>query len=159
MEADKRLAISLPVYVCQNVCRAMQNLSHKAGAYFAGFAFNDREYSLLPYLEPSWRISISNKMAAARSPCGGFKTRVLHFKLRYTVKRQKMYSGSSKNAQFSFCFSSRNRPSRNSNLFSSRRSARSVLKCNQGEVFAEFSGTFCTLWPRNFVFQKKFMYI
>ena len=42
-------------------------------------------------------------MAAARSPCGGFKTRVLHFKLRYTVKRQKMYRGSSKNAQFSFC--------------------------------------------------------
>ena len=32
------------------------------------------------------------------------------------------------------------------NLFSSRRSAWSV-KCNQGsEVFAEFSGTFCTLW-------------
>ena len=29
----------------------MQNLSHKAGAYFAGFAFNDSEYSLLPYLE------------------------------------------------------------------------------------------------------------
>ena len=45
-------------------------------------------------------------------------------------------------------FSSRNRPSRNSTLFSSRRSA-SVLKCNQGgEVFAEFSGTFSTLWPR-----------
>ena len=29
----------------------MQNLSHKAEAYFAGFAFNGREYSLLPYLE------------------------------------------------------------------------------------------------------------
>ena len=53
--------------------------------------------------KPSWRISIFNKMAAARSPCGGFKTRVLHFKLRYTVKRQKRYRGSSKNAQFSFC--------------------------------------------------------
>ena len=52
-------------------------------------------------------------------------------------------------------FSSRNRPSRNSTLFSSRRSAWSVLKCNQGtEVFAEVSGTFCTLWPRQLRFWK-----
>ena len=27
-------------------------------------------------------------MAAARSPCGGFKTRVLHFKLRYTKDKK-----------------------------------------------------------------------
>ena len=82
----------------------MQNLSHKAGAYFAGFAFSGREYSLLPYLETFVKdIHFQQKMAAARSPCGGFKTRVLHFKLRYTVKRQKMYRGSSKNAPFSFC--------------------------------------------------------
>ena len=52
-------------------------------------------------------------------------------------------------------FSSRNRPSRNSTLFSSRRSAWSVLKCNQGsQVFAEFLGTFCTLWPRQLRFLK-----
>ena len=37
-------------------------------------------------------------------------------------------------------FSSRNRPSRNSTLFFSRRSAWSVLKCNH---FAKFAGTFC----------------
>ena len=52
-------------------------------------------------------------------------------------------------------FSSRNRPPRNSTLFCSRRSAWSVLKCNQGsEVFADFSGTFCTLWPRQLRFLK-----
>ena len=52
-------------------------------------------------------------------------------------------------------FSSRNHPSRNSTLFSSRRSAWSVLKCNQDrEVFAEFSGTFWTLWPRQLRFWK-----
>ena len=83
----------------------MQNLSHKAGAYFAGFAFNGREYSLLPYLE-----TFVNDIHFQQNGCRaipmwwhGFKTRVLHFKLRYTVKRQKMYRGSSKNAQFSFC--------------------------------------------------------
>ena len=32
---------------------------------------------------------------------------------------------------------------------------RPVLKCNQGsEVFAEFSSTFCTLWPRQLRFLK-----
>ena len=32
-----------------------------------------------------------------------------------------------------------------------------VLKCNPqgGEVFAELSGTFCTLWPRKFRFLKE----
>ena len=35
----------------------------------------------------------------------------------------------------------------------------SVLKCNQGsEVFAEFSGTFCTHGPDNYVFEREFMY-
>ena len=35
----------------------------------------------------------------------------------------------------------------------------SVLKRNQGsEVFAEFSGTFCTLWPRHHVVEREFMY-
>ena len=29
-------------------------------------------------------ISIFNKMATARSPCGGFKARVLHFKVKNT---------------------------------------------------------------------------
>ena len=90
-----------------------------------------------------------HKMAAARSPCRCFKTRVLHFKAKnIPLKDKKWKEKVQKNAQLSFCggreaFSSRNRPSRNSTLFSSRRSAWSV-KCNQGsEVFAEFSGTFC----------------
>ena len=68
----------------QNVCRIMQNLSHKAGAYFAGFAFNGREYSLLPYLE-----TFVNDIHFQQNGCRaipmwwhGFKTRVLHFKLR-----------------------------------------------------------------------------
>ena len=92
-----------------------------------------------------------NKMAAARSPCGGFKTRVLHFKVKKTtlLKDKKWKEKVQTNVQFSFCggsFSSRNRPQRNSTLFSSRRSC---LKCNEGrEVCAEFLGTFCTLWPR-----------
>ena len=78
--------------------------------------------------------------------------------LKYTVKRQKMERESSKECSAFFLwrkgsFSSRNRPSRNSTLFSSRRSPWSVLKCNQGSVvFAEFSGTFCTLWPRQLRF-------
>ena len=104
--------------------------------------------------KPSWQISILNKWLG--SPCRCFKTRVLHFEF----KRQKMERKSSKECSAFFlwrkeCFSSRNRPSRNSNLFSSRRSAWSVLKCNQvSEVFAEFSGTFCTLWPRQLRFWK-----
>ena len=62
----------------------MQNLSHKAEAYFAGFAFNGREYSLLPYLE-----TFVNDIHFQQNGCRaipmwwhGFKTRVLHFKLR-----------------------------------------------------------------------------
>ena len=46
------------------------------------------------------------------------------------------------------------------NLVSSRRSAWSVMKFNQSsEVFAELSGTFCTLWPRNYVLEREFMYL
>ena len=40
--------------------------------------------------KPWWsRISIFNKMAAPRSPCGGFKTRVLHFKVKNTPLKDK----------------------------------------------------------------------
>ena len=52
-------------------------------------------------------------------------------------------------------FSSRNRPSRNSTLFLSRRSAWSVLKCNH---FAKFSGIFWTLWTRKLCFWWGFQY-
>ena len=78
-------------------------------------------------------------------------------RFKYTVKRQKVKRESSKEYSAFFLwrngsFSSRNRASRNSTLFSSRRSAWSV-KCNQGsEVFTEFSGTFCTLLPRQLRF-------
>ena len=97
------------------------------------------------------------QMAGARSPWRCFKTRVLHFKAENTpLKDKKWKEKVQKNAQLSF-FGGReafhHRLSRNSNLFSSRRSAWSVLKCNQvTEVFAEFSGTFCTLWPRQLRF-------
>ena len=102
---------------------------------------------------------IFNKMAAALSPCGGFKARVLHFKVRVTpLKDKKIEREISKECSVFFLwgkesFSSRNRPSKNSTLFSSRRSTWSDLKCNQGSgVSAEFSGTFCTLWPRQLNF-------
>ena len=113
--------------------------------------------------KPWWsRISIFNKMAAPRSPCGGIKTRVLHFKVKNTkLKEKRLERECSKECSFFFLwrkgsFSSRNGPSTNLTLFSSRRSAWSVLKCNQGsEVFAEFSGTFCTLWAKKITFLKE----
>ena len=43
-------------------------------------------------------------MAAARSPCRGFKTRVLHFKVKNTpLKDKKWKEKIQKNAQLSFC--------------------------------------------------------
>ena len=100
-------------------------------------------------------------MAAAQSPCGGLKNRVLHFKVKSTPLKDKIWKEKiQKNAQFSFLrrkgsFSSRNLPSKNSILFSSRRSAWSALKCNQdSEVFSEFSRTLCTLWPSKSMFLK-----
>ena len=90
-------------------------------------------------------------MAAARSPCRCFKTRVLHFKVKNTpLKDKKWKEEVQKNAQLSFCGGGKLFIKKSSfeefNLFSSRWSAWSVLKCHQGsEVFAEFSGTFCTL--------------
>ena len=44
------------------------------------------------------------QMAAARSPCRCFKTRVLHFKVKNTpLKDKKWKEKVQKNAQFSFC--------------------------------------------------------
>ena len=43
-------------------------------------------------------------MAAARSPCRSFKTRVLHFRLKNTpLKDKKWKENVQKNAQLSFC--------------------------------------------------------
>ena len=43
-------------------------------------------------------------MAAARSPCRCFKTRVLHFKVKNTpLKDKKWKEKAQKNAQLSFC--------------------------------------------------------
>ena len=43
-------------------------------------------------------------MAAARSSCGGFKTSVLHFKVKNTPAKDKKWNKKvQKNAQFSFC--------------------------------------------------------
>ena len=45
-----------------------------------------------------------NNMAAARSPCTCFKTRVLHFKVKNTpLKDKKWKEKVQKNAQLSFC--------------------------------------------------------
>ena len=43
-------------------------------------------------------------MAAARSPCVGITTSVLHFKVKNTPLKDKKWNGKvQKNAQFSFC--------------------------------------------------------
>ena len=43
-------------------------------------------------------------MAAAQSPCGGFKTRVLHFSVKNTLLIDKRWKDKvQKNAQFLFC--------------------------------------------------------
>ena len=48
-------------------------------------------------------VSIFNKMAAARSTCGGFKNRVLHFRVKNTPLKDKKWNEKvQKNAQFSF---------------------------------------------------------
>ena len=92
-------------------------------------------------------------MAAARSPCGGFKTSVLHFKVKNTPSNECSVFFLWRKGSFS----SRNRPSRNSTLFSSRRSAWSVLKCNQGsEVFQVH---FALYGQENYVFEREFMYL
>ena len=49
-------------------------------------------------------VSIFNKMAAERSPCRCFKTRVLHFKVKNTpLKDKKWKEEVQENAQLSFC--------------------------------------------------------
>ena len=99
-------------------------------------------------------------MAAARFrvrlPCGGFKTRVLRFKVKNTplktkngkrkfkrmlsflfVEEGKLFIKKSSFEEFNF-------------VFFLRRSAWPVLK-----GFAEVSGTFCSLWPRKLRFWEK----
>ena len=67
-------------------------------------AFNAREYSILPYLETLVTDIHFKQMAAARSPCRCFKTRVLHFKVKNTpLKDKKWKEKVQKNAQLSFC--------------------------------------------------------
>ena len=80
-----------------------------------------------------------------------YKTKFCISGLKDTVKRHKWKGNVQMNAQFSFCELKkaflRNRPFRNSTMFSSRPNAKCpVLKFNQGsEVFDDFAGTFCTL--------------
>ena len=82
-------------------------------------------------------------------------------KQEFSIKRQKMGRESSKECSAFFSwrkgsFSSRNRPSRNSTLFSSRRSSWSVLKCNQ--VSEDFQVHFALYGQDNYVFEREFMY-
>ena len=66
-------------------------------------AFNAREYSLLPYLETLATDIHFQQMAAARTPCRCFKTRVLYFRLKTTpLKDKKWKEKVQKNAQRSF---------------------------------------------------------
>ena len=89
-------------------------------------------------------------MATARSRCRCFKTRVLHFKVKNTpLKDKKWKEKVQKNAQLSFCGE---REAFDQKIVL-RGNATKAMKCNQGsEVFADFSGTFCTLWPRQLRF-------
>ena len=88
-------------------------------------------------------------MAAARSPCGVFKTRILHFRGKNTPLKDR---------QFSFCgeretFHQEVVPRGIQPSFLHGGAHGRVLKRDQGSgVFAEFSGTFCTLWPRKLRF-------
>ena len=72
-------------------------------------AFNNKfnnacEYSLLPYLETLVTDIHFQRMAAARSPCRCFKTRVLYFKVKNTpLKGKKWKEKVRKNAKLSFC--------------------------------------------------------
>ena len=98
-------------------------------------------------------------MAAARSPCGVFKTRILHFRGKNTpLKDRKWRENVQKNAQFSFCgeretFHQEVVPRGIQPSFLHGGAHGRVLKRDQGSgVFAEFSGTFCTLWPRKLRF-------
>ena len=106
--------------------------------------FNAREYSFLTYLETLVKdIHFQQtKIAAARSPCSGSKTIVLHFKVKNTplqLKDKKWTKKVQKNVQFSFC--------------GGMEAFHQEIICfemqpRQCEVFAKFSGTSCTLWSR-----------
>ena len=99
-------------------------------------------------------------MAAARSPCRCFKTRVLHFKVKNTPLEDKKWKEKvQKNARLSFCGGGKLFIKKSSfeefNLVFVTAEPMMVLKCDQvSEVLAEFSGTFCTLWPRQLRFLK-----
>ena len=97
-------------------------------------------------------------MAAARSPSGGFKTRGMHFKVKTTLLKEKKWKEKvQKNAQFSFC--------REREAFYQEIVLRGIRPCflhgqrmvcfemqPRQQSFGEFSGTFCTLWPRKLRF-------
>ena len=67
-------------------------------------SFNAREYSHLPYLETLVTDVHFQQMAAARSSCRCFKTRVLHFSVKNApLKDKKWKEKVQKNTQLSFC--------------------------------------------------------
>ena len=98
-------------------------------------------------------------MADARSPCRCFKSRVLHFRLKTTPLKDKKMERESSKKMLTFLIVEEGKlfikksSSQEFNLVFFITDLWSVFKCNQGsEVFAEFSGTFCTLWPRQLRF-------
>ena len=122
----------------------------------------------MAYLLTLWQISIINTMAAAQSPCRSFKTRVLHSRLKNTpLKDKKMERKSSKECSAFFLwwkgsFSSRNRPSRNSTLFSSKRRISSLFCMGNAtkavKFLLNFQVHFALYGQDNYVFEREFMY-
>ena len=110
-----------------------------------------------------WHLSIkwhsSTRLAGARSSCGGFLDQSFAFQdWKHAAKRHKMGRESSKECPVSLLWTNEslslwNCLSRNSTLFSSRRSAWLALSKLLGiEVFEETSGAFCTIWSRKVCF-------
>ena len=98
-------------------------------------------------------------MAAGRSPCRCFKTSVLNFMAKNTPLKDKKWKRKIQR-MLSFLFVEEGKLFINKSsfeefnlVFFTTDLLSCSLKCNQGsEVFAEFSGTFSTLWPRKLRF-------
>ena len=86
-------------------------------------------------------VSIFNKMAAARSPCGGFKNRVLHFRVKNTPLKDKKWN---ENVQKSFLFGKEGKLFINKSSF---------------EFLLNFQVHFALYGQENCVYEREFMYL
>ena len=90
-------------------------------------------------------------MASPPSPCVGFKTRVLHFKVKITPLKDEKWREKVQKNQLSFHFVDEGKLFIKKSSFEKFNLIFFTVECmvcfemHQGsEVFAEFSGTFCT---------------